>query len=267
MAEKRPIALGSIGLELASSMEAIRARVRKEIPFRICILGDFSGRENRGILETLDGRKPLLVDRDNIDEVLARLKVRIRLDPAGETLDVAFNCLDDFHPDNLFEQLEIFQTLKITRRELNDPRTYNAALQDLRVVTGERKAESKVQPQPQSKPASRQGDLLDQILGVTPQPSALTGRSDMDSFLEALVRPYLVPGEDPEHDRLKSALDAYISEYMRLLMHHATFQATESAWRCLAFLVSRVETDETLEIYLLDASRAESSKTWRLRTI
>lgn len=257
MAEKRPITFGSIGLELASSMEAIRARVRKEIPFRICILGDFSGRENRGILETLDGRKPLLVDRDNIDEVLARLKARIRLDPAGETLDVAFNCLDDFHPDNLFEQLEIFQTLKTTRRELNDPRTYNAALQDLRVLTGERKAESKVKPQPQSKLGSRQGDLLDQILGVTPQPSALAGRSDMDSFLEALVRSYLVPGEDPEHDRVKSALDAYISEYMRLLMHHATFQATESAWRCLAFLVSRVETDETLEIYLLDASRAE----------
>ena len=257
MAERRPISFGSIGLELASSIAAVRARERQEIPFRICILGDFSGRESRGALETLDGRKPLPVDRDNIDEVLASLKVRIRLDPAGETLEVAFSCLDDFHPDNLFEQLECFQTLKTTRRKLDDPRAYNAALEDLRVLAGGRKVESKVQPLPRSRPASQQENLLDQIVGATPQPSASTDRSDMEAFLETLVRPYLVPGEDAEHDQLQSALDAYISEYMRLLLHHATFQALESAWRCVDFLVSRVETDETLEIYLLDVSKAE----------
>lgn len=257
MAGKRPVSIGSIGVELASSMEAIRAREREEIPFRICILGDFSGRESRGALEMLDGRKPLLVDRDNLDEVFASLKVRIRLDLDGGTLDVAFSCLEDFHPDHLFEQLEIFRPLKSIRRKLDDPRARDAALQDLLVLKGEGRAESKVSPQPQSEPVSQQVSLLDQILEVTPQPSASTGRSGMESFLEALVRPYLLPREDAEHGRLKSALDACISETMRLILHHATFQSVESAWRGVDFLVSRVETDETLEIYLLDASKAE----------
>ncbi len=257
MAERRPITFGSIGLELTSSMVAIRARERREIPFRICILGDFSGRESRGILESLEGRKPLPVDRDNLDEVLAGLKVRIRLDPAGEMLEVAFNCLDDFHPDSLLEQLEIFQTLKTTRRKLDNPRTYNDALQDLRLLAGGRIVESKVQPLLRSKPASQQENLLDQIVGAPPQPSAPADHSDMEAFLEALVRPYLVPGEDAEHAQLQSALDAYTSEYMRLLLHHPTFQAIESAWRCVDFLVSRVETNETLEICLLDVSKAE----------
>ncbi|MEX2026048.1 MAG: type VI secretion system contractile sheath small subunit, partial [Pirellulaceae bacterium] len=54
--------------------------------FRIAVLGDFSARANRGQLEkgdALAARKPLKVDIDNLDDVLERLDVSLRL-PLGD---------------------------------------------------------------------------------------------------------------------------------------------------------------------------------------
>ncbi|RYY11165.1 MAG: hypothetical protein EON55_14860, partial [Alphaproteobacteria bacterium] len=54
--------------------------------FRLAILGDFSGRANAGLLETgaaLASRKPIAVDVDNLDDVLARFKLTLQL-PLGE---------------------------------------------------------------------------------------------------------------------------------------------------------------------------------------
>ena len=47
----------------------------KGAPFRIALLGDFSGRANAGKLESGDGlakRKPIKIDVDNIDDILER---------------------------------------------------------------------------------------------------------------------------------------------------------------------------------------------------
>jgi type VI secretion system protein ImpC len=44
---------------------------------------------------------------------------------------------------------------------------------------------------------------------------------------------------------------------MHTLLHTATFQAVESAWRAVFFLVNRVETSPQLKLYLLDISQPE----------
>src|SRR5687767_2243484 len=44
-----------------------------DTPFRIALLGDFSGRANHGIVErgrALASRGPIRIDRDNLDDVL-----------------------------------------------------------------------------------------------------------------------------------------------------------------------------------------------------
>jgi type VI secretion system protein ImpC len=56
---------------------------------------------------------------------------------------------------------------------------------------------------------------------------------------------------------LVAAVDTAIAELMRAILHHPDFQAIEAAWRALYFLVSRLETDEQLKLYLLDISKAE----------
>ena len=44
---------------------------------------------------------------------------------------------------------------------------------------------------------------------------------------------------------------------MRKILHHPTFQAIEATWRGLDFLLRNIETDEDLEVRLLDISKDE----------
>jgi anion-transporting ArsA/GET3 family ATPase len=66
------------------------------------------------------------VDRDNFDEVLARLAPALEIPLAGGGPRVAlrFAELDDFHPDQLYDRLPLFRSLRDTRQRLADPRTF-----------------------------------------------------------------------------------------------------------------------------------------------
>ena len=125
--------LGKAEFFLTDSLAAPEGAPKADEPFRILVLGDFSGRSNRGVLEpgALGAdREPIQVDRDNFDEVLAALGVGLRLDLAGDgssRFALSFDQLDTFHPDHIFRQAEVFRPLRETRRRLEDPRTYEAA--------------------------------------------------------------------------------------------------------------------------------------------
>jgi len=60
----RPFDFG--GVNLTSGGDSAGARPTPETPFRIAILGDFSGRANRGISDAkaVGQRRVVLVDRD-----------------------------------------------------------------------------------------------------------------------------------------------------------------------------------------------------------
>lgn len=100
--------------------------------FRLALLGDFSGRANAGTVETgaaLAGRKPIKVDVDNLDTVLAKMKLSLAL-PLGEdgaTVAVPLAGLDDFHPDQLAENLDLFSELRTLRRNLANRATFDRA--------------------------------------------------------------------------------------------------------------------------------------------
>ncbi|TMD03009.1 MAG: type VI secretion system contractile sheath small subunit, partial [Chloroflexi bacterium] len=86
-------------------------------PMRILVLGDFSGRWNRGPAEPVAGLadRPILgVDGDNFERLMARLSPRLRLDLAKgekEPSAIEFRRMDDFHPDELYGRLEVFKPL------------------------------------------------------------------------------------------------------------------------------------------------------------
>jgi hypothetical protein len=84
-----------------------------EAPFRIAVLADFVGRTSRSehrSSEELMAAKPRSVDRDNLDEVLARLDVRLELPlpDSRKTVELAFRTLDEFHPDEIYRQVDEF---------------------------------------------------------------------------------------------------------------------------------------------------------------
>src|SRR5438105_3156920 len=96
-------------------------------PFRILILGDFSGREAAGAARR--PWKPLRIDRDNFEQAPAKLGVELRV-PAdgagGPQLTIRIAELDDFHPDRLFRRVEVFRALRELRGRLADPKTFAA---------------------------------------------------------------------------------------------------------------------------------------------
>ena len=79
--------------------------------------------------------KPFEIDRDNFDNVLGKFNIKLEL--ALKNSDESFVTIeikefDDFHPDNIFEQLPCFSYLRNIRRKLLNSETYNQAANEVR---------------------------------------------------------------------------------------------------------------------------------------
>ena len=269
-----------IRLDVTAGREQAQARPDPETPFRVAILGDFSGRANRGLLETGDAlasRRPIMVDRDNFDSVLAKLAPRLDLTPGGEgdlCIPLKFSDLDDFHPDKLFEQVQIFQKLRETRRKLGDSATFAQTAAELTSAAAPSDA-----PPPQAAPSQAQGpapsprasaqdiqslvsgSFLDEMVEETEskaqQDQSAKRPDEWSRLLNKLVAPHLVAKADPRQAELIGLIDKATSAQMGALLHAPAFQALEAAWRAVYFLVRNVETDTNLKLFLIDVSKQE----------
>ena len=252
-------------LRITVEVPTARAKPADDTPCRILLLGDFGGRGNAA--GAAAHFRPVPVDRDNFNDVLARLDVRLEfpLGPDGERRFVVhFRELADFHPDRLFERAEVFAPLRDLRRRLRDPATFAAAAAEVRAWLSPEAAPEPARPP--AEPAAPAGEapaenLLEQILtampGPGPEPSRGVEPAGWKGLLEQLVRPYAVPAPGPDEDRLRNAVDQAAGAVMRSLLHDPAFRALESAWRGLHFLTQRLETGNDLQLYLLDLPKAQ----------
>src|SRR5262245_60088768 len=85
------------------------AAPRPKSPFRIAVLGDFSGRANRseiGSPADIAARRLLRITRDTLDDVMAKIDVALEVPvgDSGETVSLRFASLDDFHPDQVHDR-------------------------------------------------------------------------------------------------------------------------------------------------------------------
>jgi type VI secretion system protein ImpC len=271
---------GEIHLDVTAGREQSRVRPEPETPFRIAILGDFSGRANRGLSESGDAlasRRFRLIDRDNFDSVLAKLAPRLELAPAGEDgfrISLQFSDLDDFHPDRLFERVQIFQKLRETRQNLSDSATFAKTASELRLVT--KPPLSEKAPQAVARQVSSadirsvvSGNLLDEMVEATEGRAETHPPQRTDEWaalLKEIVAPHVVAKADPRQAELVSLLDKATSAQMAALLHSPDFQALEAAWRAVFLLVRRVETDSQLKLFLLDISKQELAADLRAGT-
>src|SRR5262245_44488145 len=77
-----------------------------ETPFRLLICGNLGG--SRPNPKPLEQRKPVEIDRDTFDEVLARIAPSVSIpDASGSEQAISFRELDDFEPDRLFRSLPV----------------------------------------------------------------------------------------------------------------------------------------------------------------
>ena len=102
----------------------------KELPFVVGVLGDFAGNPEEP-LPGLKNRKFVEIDRDNFNQVMAGMRPRIsyavenKLQNDGTRLglDLRFNSIEDFDPDNVVQQVEPLRKLVEARRRLSDLRS------------------------------------------------------------------------------------------------------------------------------------------------
>ena len=114
-------------VHITYEVETEGAMVLKELPFVVGVLGDFSG-DSTEPLKPLKERKFVQVDRDNFDEIMARMtpganfRVENTLQGDGSEIAVSlkFNSLDDFEPAKIVEQIEPLKKLLDTRNKLRD---------------------------------------------------------------------------------------------------------------------------------------------------
>lgn len=101
--------------------------LEKELPFVVGVMGDFSGQPTEP-LKSLKERKFVKVDRDNINEVMKRQNagLQCRVDnkltnDGGElAVNLKFESMEDFDPENIVKQVPELQVLKEARDKLRD---------------------------------------------------------------------------------------------------------------------------------------------------
>jgi type VI secretion system protein ImpC len=266
----KPFDFGEIKLDVEPGASRSAGTATTEVPFRVALLADFSGRQNRGVCEAgekLAGRRVVPVDRDNFDEVFAKLSPEIRLPIGreGAMESLRFSELDDFLPDRIFQRLSLFGRLREIRQGLEDPATFAAAAEELGIGSRREPSEGAA---PAAPPATRpgperiaSGGLLDRMVEQTEARSSEKRPSrapdELEEFVRRVTEPHLVAARDPRQAEVLGVVDRAIGAQMRALLHVPAIQALEAAWRAVFFLVRRIETGANLKLYLIDVSREE----------
>ena len=114
-------------VHITYDVETEGAEVVRELPFVMGILGDFSGDPTQP-LRPLSERKFIQIDRDNFNDVMARmtpgLNIRVDNKLAGDGSEMAvalkFNSIEDFEPARVAEQVPALKALLETRDKLRD---------------------------------------------------------------------------------------------------------------------------------------------------
>ena len=114
-------------VQITYDVEVGGALELKELPFVVGVLGDFVGKPEEP-LPGVKQRKFVEVDRDNFDQVLSGMKPRLafttenKLQDDGSKMGVElkFNSIEDFEPDNVVQQVEPLRKLVDARQKLSD---------------------------------------------------------------------------------------------------------------------------------------------------
>jgi type VI secretion system protein ImpC len=214
------------------------------VPFHIVIAGDFAGANPER------PSKPLEVDRDNLEAVLARVRPRIELPLAGgdgKPLSLEISDLDSFHPDRLYRRLPLFEAIRATVTAEPEPpvRPPDAA--------------PAAAPAAPAKPAG--GGFLDDILASTEEryssapPAPALG--EWDEALHRIATTHAQPKQSAQQERREADAQKASTVVMRAILHSPQFRTVENAWRGLDFVTRRVDTDSDIRVWLLDISKAQ----------
>lgn len=257
-------------VHISYKTEAYGTEQEVVLPFVIGVLADLSGPlgRNRKPIET---REFVEFDAEIFDERLAEIGPEVSFAVRSDRdrpieVDLQFRKMEDFSPGAIAVRVPALASLLRTRNQLRDLVAYcdgKDAAQDLldryrhefgRLATemleggivGARRLVSRIDAEirhafkPQESVRARR--IRSSVLRLGREVVADRSLLDQDDFFRAIKL-------------VTDKIDASLSAAMNRILHHPHFQALESAWRGLAFLVRGSETGHDLKIRVLDVGR------------
>jgi type VI secretion system protein ImpC len=213
---------------------------------RLLVMGDFSGQATGRLAQ---------IDRDNFEAVMSSFAPHVDVAPdngqLGDTT-LTFTFLDEFEPDSIYRRSELFASLRDhSGRQLYSEPAEGESLAPLKPTAA------------QIDRLTAPGGLLDAIVEQSPgqgQASAAASPKnvvDLQSMVERIVAPYALPAESAASRHASTERVQRLSLLMAHILHDEQFQALEAAWRSLDLLVRGLDTDELVQIYVLDCSKEQ----------
>ncbi len=255
---------GRMEFEFSSRANTSGTKIEHQ-PFNILVLGSFSGNAAELSGEaagSIANRRTIEIDLDNSDQLWSVFTPQLTLQMSTASIDFSPRDIEDFHPDQLVQKLPIFGELRNLRKRLQDPDTAQAALDEIMTSGAVIEGELMEEPAPQEPEdaAEDSDEMFDRLLGgASGSPDSPRGVSPelrtLDAFIQDLVAPHIVHEPDPRVETAIDSVDLATGDLMRSILHHPSFQALESSWRSLFEMVSELELDENLHLYVCDASR------------
>ncbi len=220
-----------------------------DAPFRILVIGDFSGRASRGEASAPASRPRRLADLDTIEELPAEFEAKVR---TARGIEIEVGELDHLHPDELYRRVEVFAALRALRKRLNDPASFPAAAQEVLAMQGGASGT----PGEETKSAARADDFASLLSSGFGQGGSATSPA-VDALVRQAMAPHIVPGTDPRQPEMLATIDKAIGAQMRGILHDADWTRFETAWLGLKRLITHIELDETLSVTAADCSLAD----------
>ena len=111
-------------VHITYEVETEGAAIVRELPFVVGVMGDFSGDPTEP-LKPLADRKFVQIDRDNFNDVMARITPGLNLkvdntladDGSQMAVDLKFKSMDDFDPAKVAAQVPALEALMETRAD------------------------------------------------------------------------------------------------------------------------------------------------------
>ena len=118
-------------VHITYEVETNGATEKKELPFLMGVVGDYSGNKPAQALKPLRDRKFVNIDRDNINDVLKQmtpgLSMEVENTLAGDgsmmKVNLKFESMQDFSPAQVAKQVDPLRKLLEVREQLKDLRS------------------------------------------------------------------------------------------------------------------------------------------------
>jgi type VI secretion system ImpB/VipA family protein len=227
----------------------------------LVVMGDFTGRASRDVIERLSTRKLLNVDVDNFARSFAQLGAKLKLTGAeipDGMVELGFASTDDFHPDCLLTRVPLLARLVEARRLLLNPTTAEQGRTALEACLGTINAPAESFASTAEPKSESTDQTMARLLGgALPEKKSAPPTSQLDQFIKQVIAPHISAAPKAWQSGAAAAAEMELTNRLNAILHHADFQELEVAWRGVELLVRRIESSEEIGLLVLDASFAE----------